>query len=98
MRKTTTLAEYNEKYIKPLQSMADLGISSDELVMTSDGDVDGLDGFALDALLALADINGEEATDGECLVLAETVVRDWARISSHIIEWRNIVPVSEGSR
>lgn len=44
---------------------------------------DGIDGAALDLILTLKDIDGEEATDGECLELAGMVLEAWRNRTSH---------------
>jgi hypothetical protein len=38
---------------------------------------DGIDGEALDLLLALTEIDGQEATDYDCLELADLVIQAW---------------------
>ena len=76
--------EWNDKYLNALNTRC------------KEVDVDGLDGETLDALIALKDIDGEELTDYECLLLAEVVLRQWkATWNKHNTEeakkgWGNI--------
>ena len=61
-------SEWHERHFEPLNARY------------STADTDGLDGDALDALLALKEIEGEELTDYECLLLANDVLRMWRSV------------------
>lgn len=54
-----TVKEWRDLHIAPLEREETL----QEIIN------DGFDGWILDAVLAAKDIDGEEATDGECLEL-----------------------------
>ena len=43
---------------------------------------DGVDGAALDLILTLKDVDGEEVTDGDCLEMAEWVIQAWRNRTS----------------
>ena len=69
--KSMTMEEWRDSYLVPMS------------LLTAD---DHIDGMVLDAIFDLKYVNGETATDGECLDLALELHEVWKKASSASIE------------
>lgn len=65
--------EWKTQYFKPVQDFA----KSKGTVDAHDFKHNGFDGFCLDAVLATRDIDGETATDADCLSYIMTLAKSW---------------------
>lgn len=66
--KKISLKEWESKYYEPLRAYAeDKAEPTEEMVF-------GLAGFVLDGILAVQNIEGEEATDWECVHLVSQLI------------------------
>lgn len=62
--------EWHEIYLAPFLDT--------DLLNTAICSHGGFDGWVLDGVLAVKDIDGDEATDGECLELIRLLLDEWA--------------------
>lgn len=70
MKKQTTPQDWRDTYLQPFYNLA-----SDPNAEPTDEMQDGYAGFVLDGILAVKDIDGEEANDWECVELVEELIR-----------------------
>jgi hypothetical protein len=69
-----TFTEWKTKYFKPIADFAGSKGVIDPLDFKTSW---GWDGFCLDAVLATKEIDGETATDGDCLSYLVTLTAHW---------------------
>jgi hypothetical protein len=65
-----TAQEWQDRYLQPFYNLA-----NDPTAVPTDEMQDGYAGFVLDGILAVKDIDGEEANDWECVELVEELIR-----------------------
>lgn len=78
MTKKITAAEWHMLYVAPLINI------HNRLMEPSDELTSGFAGFVLDGILAVKDIDGEEANDWECVELVEELIRYARAVDSQI--------------
>lgn len=61
--------KWYETYLQPFLN--------DETLRTRIDDCGGLDGWVLDGVLAVKEIDGQEATDNECLEMVSLLIKEW---------------------
>jgi len=69
-----TFTEWKTKYFQPIADFAESKGVIDPLDFKTSW---GWDGFCLDAVLATREIDGETATDGDCLSYLVTLTAHW---------------------
>ena len=67
--KQITAEQWYESYLSPFVS--------DEKLRTRIEEHGGLDGWILDGVLSVKDIDGQEATDHDCLEMIMLLVSEW---------------------
>jgi len=65
----TTYQEWHNAYLSPFMSDDDLRTRIEEH--------GGFDGWVLDGVLAVKDIDGQEITDNECLEIIQVLINNW---------------------
>ena len=70
MKKQMTSQDWHDRYLQPFHNLA-----SDPNAGPTDEMQDGYAGFVLDGILAVKDIDGQEASDWECVELVEELIR-----------------------
>jgi hypothetical protein len=65
-----TAQEWHDRYLQPFYNLA-----SDPNAEPTSEMQDGYAGFVLDGILAVKDIDGQEANDWECVELVEELIR-----------------------
>jgi hypothetical protein len=65
-----TAQEWHDRYLQPFYNLA-----NDPKAEPTSEMQDGYAGFVLDGILAVKDIDGQEANDWECVELVEELIR-----------------------
>lgn len=65
-----TLQDWHDRYLRPFYNLA-----NDPTAVPTNEMTDGYAGFVLDGILAVKDIDGQEANDWECVGLVEELIR-----------------------
>lgn len=68
--KQITLQDWHDRYLQPFHNLS----TTPDAEPTSEM-LDGYAGFVLDGILAVKDIDGQEANDWECIELVEELIR-----------------------
>lgn len=76
-----TFGDWKTKYFKPITDF----VGSKGVIDPHDFKHGGWDGFCMDAVLATKEIDGETATDGDCLSYLVSVTALWEKGLEYLV-------------